>query len=56
MTLLSAGLMTIQGLGMAAAGAAAEFAPPHAVTAWAGLLGTVCVVAVLRPVMRHRVS
>jgi MFS family permease len=56
MTLLSAGLMTIQGLGMAAAGGAAELAPPHAVTAWAGLLGTVCVVAVLRPVMRHRVS
>lgn len=39
MTLQSAGLMTIQGLGMAVAGAAAEFVRPHAVTAVAGVWG-----------------
>ncbi|MGW3242287.1 MFS transporter [Streptomyces sp. NPDC001070] len=47
MTLQSAGLMTIQGLGMAAAGAAAEFAAPHVVSAVAGAVGTVCVCVVL---------
>ncbi|MFD1830183.1 MFS transporter [Streptomyces desertarenae] len=45
MTVMSAGLMTTQGLGMAAGGAAAEWAPPHAVVAGAGLLGTVCAAA-----------
>ncbi|MFE2546764.1 MFS transporter [Actinacidiphila glaucinigra] len=47
MTLQSAGLMTIQGLGMAVAGAAAEFVAPHVVAAGAAGAGTVCVLAVL---------
>ena len=47
MTLQSAGLMTIQGLGMAVAGGAAEFVRPHVVTAVAGGAGTVCVLLVL---------
>lgn len=38
-TVMSAGLMTAQGLGMAAGGAAAEWAPPHAVVACAGCWG-----------------
>ncbi|WKX72665.1 MFS transporter [Streptomyces sp. XD-27] len=46
MTVLTAGLMTTQGLGMALAGAAAEFAPVHQVVAGAGVLGTACVVLV----------
>ncbi|MFF0437083.1 MFS transporter [Streptomyces sp. NPDC004327] len=41
MTLMSAGMMTAQGAGMAGAGVAAEFAPVHAVVAGAGVLGTV---------------
>ncbi|MFB6959771.1 MFS transporter [Streptomyces sp. NPDC056309] len=44
MTLLTAGLMTIQGLGMALAGVAAEFAGVAATVAGAGVLGTVCCV------------
>ncbi|WP_331765971.1 MFS transporter [Embleya sp. NBC_00896] len=52
MTLMAAGLMTIQGVGMALAGAAAEFGAPHVVTAWAGLLGTVCVALALRSARR----
>ncbi|MEU7027106.1 MFS transporter [Streptomyces sp. NPDC046275] len=50
MTLMSAGLMTSQGLGMAAAGLAAEFAPVHTVVAGAGVLGTVCVALLAREV------
>ncbi|MFG3425222.1 MFS transporter [Streptomyces californicus] len=42
MTLLTAGLMTVQGLGMALAGLAAEFFPVHQVVAGSGILGTVC--------------
>ncbi|OIJ67701.1 MFS transporter [Streptomyces mangrovisoli] len=42
MTLLSAGLMTIQGAGMALAGVAAEFAGVRATVAGAGALGAVC--------------
>ncbi|MQY12047.1 hypothetical protein SRB5_21760 [Streptomyces sp. RB5] len=52
MTLLQAGLMTIQGLGMAAAGAAAEFVPVQYVVAGAGALGTVCVLLVLAGLRR----
>ncbi|MEU1537502.1 hypothetical protein ABZ461_05145 [Actinacidiphila glaucinigra] len=52
MTLQSAGLMTIQGLGMAVAGAAAEFVAPHMVAAGAAGAGTVCVLAVLGRVRR----
>ncbi|MFJ4736693.1 MFS transporter [Streptomyces sp. NPDC088770] len=44
MTLLTAGLMTIQGVGMALAGVAAEFAGVTATVAGAGVLGTVCCV------------
>jgi hypothetical protein len=42
MTLLTAGLMTIQGVGMALAGAAAEFAGVRGAVVGAGALGTVC--------------
>ncbi|MFG2112805.1 MFS transporter [Streptomyces sp. NPDC048718] len=46
MTLMSAGMMTVQGLGMAGAGLVAEFVPVHAVVAGAGVLATL-VLAVL---------
>ncbi|MER5982126.1 MFS transporter [Streptomyces sp. NPDC001787] len=42
MTLLTAGLMTGQGVGMALAGLAAEFFPVHQVVTGAGVIGTVC--------------
>ena len=42
MTLLTAGLMTIQGVGMALAGVVAEFAGVPATVAGAGALGAVC--------------
>ncbi|MEV8590620.1 MFS transporter [Streptomyces sp. NPDC051180] len=45
MTLMTAGMMTVQGVGMAGAGVAAEFAAVHTVVAGAGVLGTLCVVA-----------
>ncbi|MEU6378467.1 MFS transporter [Streptomyces sp. NPDC046909] len=44
MTLLTAGLMTIQGVGMALAGVVAEFAGVAATVAGAGLMGTACCV------------
>ncbi|GAA3977585.1 MFS transporter [Streptomyces plumbiresistens] len=44
MTLITAGLMTIQGVGMALAGVAAEFAGVAATVTGAGVLGTVCCV------------
>ncbi|MFJ6781354.1 MFS transporter [Streptomyces yangpuensis] len=47
MTLLSTGLMTLQGAGMALAGLAAEFFPVHAVVTGAGVLGTAVVLALL---------
>ncbi|WP_329312065.1 MFS transporter [Streptomyces sp. NBC_01262] len=50
MTLMTAGMMTTQGLGMALAGVAAEFLPVHVVVAGAGVVGTVCVTAVVRSV------
>jgi MFS family permease len=42
MTLLTAGLMTIQGVGMALAGVAAEFLQVSTVVAGAGAIGTLC--------------
>ncbi|MCH6162697.1 MFS transporter [Streptomyces marispadix] len=45
MTVMTAGLMSVQGLGMAAGGVAAEFMPPHWAIVAAGGLGTVCVLA-----------
>ncbi|MET9321567.1 MFS transporter [Streptomyces sp. NPDC003038] len=47
MTLLSTGLMTLQGVGMALAGVAAEFLPVHVVVAGSGALGTVVVLLLL---------
>ncbi|WP_329379132.1 MFS transporter [Streptomyces sp. NBC_01351] len=47
MTLLSTGLMTLQGVGMALAGLAAEFLPVHQVVTASGLLGTVVVLLLL---------
>ncbi|MFC9584113.1 MFS transporter [Streptomyces yangpuensis] len=47
MTLLSTGLMTLQGAGMALAGLAAEFFPVHVVVTGAGVLGTAVVLALL---------
>ncbi|MFJ9678938.1 MFS transporter [Streptomyces sp. NPDC101194] len=52
MTLLTAGLMTIQGLGMALAGLAAEFFPVHQVVAASGVIGTLCTLLVVREVQR----
>ncbi|MCX2181778.1 MFS transporter [Streptomyces sp. SKN60] len=54
MTLMSAGMMTTQGLGMAAAGVAAEFAAVHTVVAGAGILGTGCVALLVREVRTVR--
>ncbi|MFI0939762.1 MFS transporter [Streptomyces sp. NPDC021020] len=54
MTLLGAGLMTLQGLGITVGGALAEWAPPYAVIAGSGAGGTVCVLLVLRAVRRTR--
>ncbi|WP_430727683.1 MFS transporter [Streptomyces virginiae] len=47
MTLLSTGLMTLQGVGMALAGVAAEFVPVHLVVTGSGVLGTAVVLALL---------
>ncbi|MFE9927477.1 MFS transporter [Streptomyces sp. NPDC005533] len=47
MTLLSTGLMTLQGVGMALAGLAAEFLPVHAVVTGSGILGTTVVLLLL---------
>ncbi|MEV5158043.1 MULTISPECIES: MFS transporter [unclassified Streptomyces] len=55
MTLLTAGLMTVQGLGMALAGLAAEFLPVHEVIAWSGALGTLCTLLLAVEVRRTRV-
>ncbi|MEU5430580.1 MFS transporter [Streptomyces olivoreticuli] len=56
MTLQTAGTMTVQGLGMALAGAAAEFVPVHDVVAGAGALGTVVAGTAIRSVVRSRPS
>ncbi|MFG3348180.1 MFS transporter [Streptomyces sp. NPDC048018] len=50
MTLTSAGMMTVQGIGMAGAGLAAEFVPVHAVVAGTGVLATLCLVVLVREV------
>lgn len=59
MTLLTAGLMTLQGVGMALAGLAAEFFPVHQVVAGAGVLGTLCLLPLVAEVRRtapaHRI-
>ncbi|WP_327708785.1 MFS transporter [Streptomyces sp. NBC_00464] len=59
MTLLTAGLMTLQGVGMALAGLAAEFFPVHQVVAGAGVLGTLCLLLLVAEVRRtgpsHRI-
>ncbi|MGW6980057.1 MFS transporter [Streptomyces sp. NPDC054932] len=47
MTLLGTGLMTLQGVGMALAGLAAEFLPVHRVVTVAGVLGTGVVLLLL---------
>ncbi|ARF75318.1 MFS transporter [Kitasatospora albolonga] len=52
MTLLTAGLMTVQGLGMALAGLAAEFFPVHHVVAACGIIGTVVSLLVVAEVRR----
>lgn len=52
MTLLTAGLMTLQGVGMALAGLAAEFFPVHQVVAGAGVLGTLCLLPLVAEVRR----
>ncbi|WP_079086592.1 MFS transporter [Streptomyces silvensis] len=50
MTVHTAGLMTLQGAGMALAGLAAEFFAVSGVVAGAGVLGTVCCVLLAREV------
>lgn len=52
MTLLTAGLMTVQGIGMALAGLAAEFLPVHRVVAGSGVIGVVCTLLLVREVSR----
>ncbi|MFB8086560.1 MFS transporter [Streptomyces sp. NPDC055992] len=52
MTLLTAGLMTLQGVGMALTGLAAEFFPVHQVVAGAGVLGTLCLLPLVAEVRR----
>ncbi|MGH3314277.1 MAG: MFS transporter [Streptomyces sp.] len=52
MTVMSAGLMTAQGMGMAVGGLAAEFMPPHWAVVGAGVVGTCCVLAAVRAVRR----
>lgn len=52
MTIQSAGLMTLQGVGMAGAGAVAEFFSVRTVVAGVGVLGTVC--CALLAVEAHR--
>ncbi|MEV6007627.1 MFS transporter [Streptomyces sp. NPDC051976] len=54
MSLLGAGIMTLQGLGAAAGGAIAEWVPPYVVLCGAGTLGTFMVLGVLRSVHRTR--
>ncbi|MGW2240672.1 MFS transporter, partial [Streptomyces sp. NPDC001759] len=52
MTLLQAGLMTIQGVGMALAGVVAEFAGVRATVAGAGVLGVLVCVLLAREARR----
>ncbi|MGW2413494.1 MFS transporter [Streptomyces tubercidicus] len=52
MTVLQAGRMTVMGLAMGLAGAAAEYAPLRVVMPAAGVVGMVCVLAVIFEVRR----
>ncbi|MCL2553117.1 MAG: MFS transporter [Actinomycetia bacterium] len=54
MSLLGAGIMTLQGLGMTIGGLLAEWTPPYAVICGAGALGTLTLLPVLRTVRRTR--
>ncbi|MYS22559.1 Predicted arabinose efflux permease, MFS family [Streptomyces sp. DvalAA-14] len=54
MSLLAAGIMTLQGVGMTVGGAVAEWVPPYAVIAGAGALGSLSVLPVLKSVRRTR--
>lgn len=54
MSLLGAGLMTLQGLGVTAGGAVAALVPPYAVICGAGTAGTACMFVVLRSVRATR--
>ncbi|GLX06205.1 MFS transporter [Microbispora sp. NBRC 16548] len=56
MSLLGAGLMTLQGLGVTAGGAVAAFIPPYAVICGAGAVGTACMFLVLRSVRATRTT
>ncbi|MEW9531788.1 MFS transporter [Microbispora sp. NPDC049125] len=56
MSLLGAGLMTLQGLGVAAGGAIAALIPPYAVICGAGTAGTACVFVILRSVRATRTT
>ncbi|WP_432933060.1 MFS transporter [Microbispora sp. CA-135349] len=50
MSLLGAGLMTLQGLGVTAGGAVAALVPPYVVICGAGTAGTACMFVILRSV------
>ncbi|MEU5188611.1 MFS transporter [Streptomyces klenkii] len=54
MTLQTAGAMSVQGAGMALAGAAAEYVPAHWVVAGSGVIGTLVVGSVVRLVVGSR--
>ncbi|MET9413871.1 MFS transporter [Streptomyces klenkii] len=54
MTLQTAGAMTVQGMGMALAGAAAEYVPAHWAVAGSGVIGTLVVGGVVRLVVGSR--
>jgi predicted MFS family arabinose efflux permease len=56
MTVMSAGLMTVQGLGMTLGGLGAELAPPHLVITGTGVLGVVCTLAAVVAVRRSGVA
>lgn len=56
MSLLGAGMMTLQGAGMTVGGLLAEWSPPYAVICGAGALGTASILAVLRSVRRSRLA
>ncbi|WP_335935593.1 MFS transporter [Streptomyces sp. PTD5-9] len=56
MTLLTAGMMTLQGVGMALAGLAAEFFPVHQVVAGAGAAGVLCLLPLVLTARRLNVA
>jgi MFS family permease len=56
MSLLGAGVMTLQGVGMAVGGAISEIAPAYAVICGAGAIGTLSVLGVLRSVQGRGAS